>query len=427
MTALGGVFADHRYRWLFGARCTSVLGSTLAPIALAFAVLQRDPDAGLGSLAGALGVVMIGRMLALVVFSLWGGVIADRLSRRRTMMASDLVAGASQAVLGLLVLQGRASIAVIAVLTFVNSGASAFFGPASDGMLPLLLPREALKDAQAVLMMGIGASRIIGAASAGVLIAVVGPGGALLVDAATFFVSAAMLSLVAVAAQVRAPTPSVLTDLRRGWHEFASREWAWVTVLQIGVMNFFLSGGLFVLGPIIAQQSLGGPFAWSVLIAAQAAGFLAGSTFALRVTVDRAVLVAVLATFAYAPPFFLLAVGAPLWAVAAGFFVEGMAIDFFGALWMSVFLTRVPEEAMSRVSSYDQLSSLVLVPLGFAAVAPIAAQFGTRATLLAYGTAMLALTALALLSRDVRRVTAARTAEPAAAAFADAEVGQSAR
>lgn len=409
VTTLGGVFRDRRYRRFVAARVTSVLGSTMAPIALAFAVLQRDPGAGVGPLAGALGAVMIARMLALVLFSLWGGVIADRLSRRGTMIASDLVAGASQGLLAVLVLQGRADLTALVVLTFVNSAASAVFGPASDGMLPLMLPREALKDAQALMMMAIGIARIAGAAGAGLLIAVAGPGGALLVDAATFFVSAALLGLVSLPKHVRATTTGVFADLRHGWREFVGREWIWVTVLQVGLINFFLSGGIFVLGPIIAEESLGGGAAWAVIVAAQAAGFLAGSTTALRITVERPVRLAVIATFAYAPPFFLLALGAPLWAVAVGMFFQGLAVDLFGALWMSVFLTRVPEESMSRISSYDQLSSMVLVPLGFAAVGPLAIAWGTRPTLLVYGAVVLAITAVTLLSADVRRVTALLT------------------
>ena len=185
MTARLGPLHEREFRLLFAGRTISMAGSAMAPVALAFAVL------GLTGSNTDLGIVLAARQLPVILFLLIGGVIADRLPRHRVMVLSNLVSGASQAVVAALILTGHARIWEIAVLASVNGTASAFFFPASSGIVPQTVPIGLLQQANAALRLGLNSTNIIGAAIGGILVAAVGPGWAIAVDAASYGLAAA--------------------------------------------------------------------------------------------------------------------------------------------------------------------------------------------------------------------------------------------
>jgi MFS family permease len=387
------------------ARVVSVLGNGFARVALAFAVLAL-PGAG----PGRLSLVLACQAVPQLAFVLVGGVIADRMSRSRLMATADVVGAAAYAGLAAMVLAHHAPLPAMCLLAVAAGTATALFAPAMDGVVPLVVPAERLQQANGLLRVGTNVSLLLGLALSGVTVAWLGAGWALALNAASFVLSAVLTSLLAVGGRPRARS-SGWADLREGWREFASRQWLWAVVAQYTVVVAALNANAGVLGPLAADQRLGGARAWSVIVAAQALGAIAGAGLAARVRVRRPVLVAVLATVPSALPIALLGAGAPVWPVAAGMFVSGVSSDVFAVLWSTTVQREVPEEALSRVSSYDWFGSLAFAPLGLLVAGPAAAAWGTGRMLLVCAALIVLASAGALLAPQVRTL---RAREPAA-------------
>jgi MFS family permease len=393
-----GPLARREFRLLFAARAISFLGSAMAPIALAFAVLDLT-----GS-ASDLGLVLAARMVPQLVFMLVGGVWADRLPRNLVMVVSDLVTGGAQAATAALVLTGNAEIWHLVVLQAVGGAGFAFFFPASTGLVPQTVEPSLLQQANAVLRMALNVSSIGGAALGGLLVAAVGSGWALAIDAATFFASAALLGAMRVTRGARLETPNFLAELREGWREFVSRTWLWVIVVAFGFLNAAETGALNVLGPVVARDELGGASAFGAIFAAEAIGLLLGAAVALRFRPSRPLFVGCAAMIALPPVLVLLALGAPLPLILLAALVMGLGVELFGVYWDTSLQQHVPEHALSRVSSYDALGSFIFIPLGQIAAGPIAEAIGVDETLY-LAAAVVTLAVLAMVATpDIRRL-----------------------
>jgi len=395
------LWRDRQFVLLASARVISVLGNGFARVALAFAVLAL-PGAG----PGRLSLVLACQALPQLVFILVGGVIADRMSRSRLMAVADVVGAGAYAGLAAMVLTGHAPLVAMCLLAVAAGTATALFSPAMDGIVPLVVPADRLQQANGLLRVGTNSSLLLGLALSGVTVALVGAGWALALNAASFAVSAVLTARLRTAA--RPPKRSSgWADLREGWREFSSRQWLWVVVAQYAIVIAALNANVGVLGPLTAEHHLGGARAWSVIVAAQALGTIAGAGLAARVRVERPILVAVLATFPAAVPIALLSARAPVWLIAAAMFCAGVAGDIYGVLWVTTIQREIPEEVLSRVSSYDWFGSLAFAPLGLLVAGPVAAAVGAGHALAGCAALVLLATAAALLSPQVRILRAA--------------------
>jgi MFS family permease len=370
-----GPFARREFRLLFLARSTSFFGSSIAPVAIAFAVLDLT-----GS-ATDLGLVLAARTVPQVVFMLVGGVWADRLPRNLVMVASDLVTGGAQAVTAALLLTGNAELWHIVALQAIGGTGFAFFFPASTGLIPQTVEPTLLQQANALLRLSLNAASISGAALGGFLVAVVGPGWALAIDAGTFFVSAGFLAAMRVTRNQRLEAPNFLRELREGWREFSSRTWLWVIVVAFGFINAAEVGAFNVIGPVVAKEELGGAGAYGGLLAAEAVGLVLGGLLALRYRPSRPLFVGCAAMAGLPPVLVLLALGAPLPVLLVAALLMGIGIETFSVLWDTSLQQHVPPHALSRVSSYDALGSFVFIPLGQIAAGPTAELLGQDQTL----------------------------------------------
>lgn len=397
---LPSLWRDRRFVLLWSARTISVLGNGFARVALAFAVLSLP-----GATPGRLSLVLACQALPQLVLILVGGVIADRMSRSRLMMISDCLGVVAYGGLAAMVLTGHAPLTAMCLLAVVAGTASALFAPAMSGVVPQLVPAAQFQRANALLRVGMNASMVLGLALSGVTVAGCGAGWALALNAASFLVSAGLIRGLRLTTTVRAAS-SGMADLRDGWREFASRQWLWVVVCQAAVMVAAVASTSGVLGPLEATEHLGGAGAWSAIVAAQAVGTVAGASFAVRIRVRRPLLVAVLAIFPVALPMALLAARAPVWVICLAMFCSGLSSDVFGALWETTMQREIPEEVLSRVSSYDWFGSLALAPLGLLVAGPIAAVVGTRAALAGCAGFTVLATCGALLSPQVRTLRA---------------------
>jgi MFS family permease len=185
-----GALRERQFRLLYTGQTFSNLGSALVPIALAFAVLDLT-----GS-ATDLGLVLLASRLPQVLLVLAGGVVGDRLPRRRVMLASDLVRCATQATTAVLLATGTARLWQLLALQVAHGAAAAFFDLAATGLVPQTVSPGRLQRANALMGLSRSATGILGQIGAGVLVATVGPALALAVDAASFAVSAWSLALL---------------------------------------------------------------------------------------------------------------------------------------------------------------------------------------------------------------------------------------
>jgi MFS family permease len=384
------------FRFLLAGRSISALGNSFAPIALAFAVLDMT-----GS-ARDLGLVVGARTLANVLFLLFGGVLADRLPRHLLMVGSSLAAGLVQAAVAVLVLTGSATIPLLIGLSVLNGMASALALPASAALLPQTVDEEVRLQANALSRIFLNSAMVIGAPVGGLVVAVTSPGIGIAVDAVTFVVAAACFAGVRVAAPVRpAERSHLIADLRLGWSEFRSRTWLWVVVAGFGVLNAAWSGGMFVLGPAVADETIGRS-AWGLVLAGETAGMIVGGLLAMRLRLHRLLLVGVIGCFGMALPLFVLGLYPRLWALLLATFVAGLMLEQFGVAWETSMQEHVPADRLARVYSYDMVGSFIAMPLGEVAVGPIAHEIGLGVTLIGTGTVATLAVAGMLSSRDVR-------------------------
>jgi MFS family permease len=370
-----GALGEREYRLFFLGQTTSLLGDGMVGVALSFAVLDLT-----GSVAD-LGYVLAAASLPLVAFLLVGGVFADRLSRRAVMIGADVVRCAAQGATAALLLSGHARLWELIVLQVVRGAASAFFSPSLTGLTPLLVAGEHLQQANVLRGISGAAGNIAGPALAGLLVATIGSGWALAVDASTFAVSAACLAALRLPPREQLPRQRFLRDLREGWHEFSSRTWLWSGVVAAGIANM-LSAPFFVLGAAIARSSLGGAGAWALILSAIGTGSFAGGLLALRLRPHRPFLAAFVCYLPFGLPGVFLAFHARPLLIAAAGLVAGAGLMIGNALWETTLQQQIPTAVLSRVTAYDWFGSLAGAPLGNALVGPMAVAFGSKATLL---------------------------------------------
>lgn len=391
------VLRDGAFRRLLGAAAVSWFGDRMVTVALAFAVI------GIGGSASAIGLVLAVRTAALVVSLLLGGVVADRVARRAVMVAADVARLVTQGVLATLVIAGEAEVWSIALLTGLGGIASGFFNPASTGLLPAIVPPERLQQANGVRGTLLSAGEIGGPALAGVLVAAVGAGWALAVDAATFGVSALLLIGVRIPDGVERAATGFWEDLREGWTTFKGTTWLWTFVLWASFANLTW-GAWSVLGPVVAERDLGGAAAWGAVNAALGVGALAGAVAAIRRTPRRPVFAAALTGLTVVPALALLAGGASVAPLALGALVFGIGMMFGNTVWESALQRHIRPEALSRVSAYDWFVSFAFAPVGLAIWGPISAEVGVSEAIWISAAVSLATTLVLLCVRDVRRL-----------------------
>ena len=387
------------FRWLVTGRTISMFGGAVAPIALAFTVLDLT-----GSVRD-LGVVVGARSLANVAVLVAGGVIADRFPRRLVMMAASTLAALTQALAAVAVLTGSATIPLLVALAVVNGAVSAFSFPASSALLPQTVPAEVRKQANAINRLGLSGAMITGAAAGGIMVAVAGPGFGLAFDAATFAVATVCYALVRVP-DVRDPGAArrrILTDLREGWIEFASRTWLWVVVLGFMFLNAVFAGALLVLGPAVADETIGRA-AWGLVLAAQTTGAVVGALIALRLRVRRLLLTGVICMVSELSLLLGLALAPQVGVLLVAALLTGLGMEVFGVAWETTVQANVPADKLARVYSYDALGSHLAVPVGQVAAGPAALAIGVESTLLV-GAGAVGLTIAGMITnRDVRHL-----------------------
>ena len=369
-----GALRERDFRLLFAGTMITTVGDRLAGIALAFAVLDIAS-------ATALGIVFAFRqgVQALVVVA--GGVVSDRLPRNLVLVGASLVQGAAQAGTAFCVLAGVGGVEAIVVLQAVYGLGLGLVIPAEVGLVPQTVGPDKLQQANALQGLTRNVVAVLGPAIGGAIVVAGSPGVALALDAVSFLVCAELLRRIRVRPRADASAPpGFLTELREGWREFTSRTWLWASVVLFGIGNL-MAAGWIVLGPLVADERLGGAGPWAVILTVGGIGAVVGSAVAMRVRPRRPLAACVIAAVPLSFQTLALALEAPTWVIAAAAFLAGVGLSIHLTLWFTVFQQQVPERAQSRVASYDTLGSFVLMPLGFALAGPLADAIGITETL----------------------------------------------
>lgn len=372
------MLGEREFTRFFLGYTTSLLGSSMAPVAVAFAVLDG------GGTGTDLGWVMAARILPVVLVLPAGGVIADRLGSRRLMLGSDVLRGLVQALFAALLAAGHAPVGAMVALVAVWGVGEGLFMPAFGAIVPGLVGRkELLADGNTLLGLSRSVSTVAGPALAGLLTATRGPAAVLLVDALTYGVGAlalAGLRLPDRPAADGAPA-STVRELRSGWSEFTARPWLWITTAQMGLFNLLVWAPFLVLGPLTAQRDLGGARAWGLVMGLYGAGAVLGGLLMLGRRPGRPLALATLAGLLWVLPSAALAAGAALPWVTAGALVAGAGSAVCTSLYSSTTQHWVPAALLGRLTSFGAFGSFALGPLGLAAAGPLADRFGTGAVL----------------------------------------------
>lgn len=388
----------HRnYRLLVAGTTTSALGNAVTPIALAFAVLD------LGGSASELGLVVAAFALAEVLTVLFGGVLGDRVPRQLMLEGSAAACALTQALTAVLLVGGWASIPVLGVIGVVNGCLGALSQPSSSALTRATVPAALVGDAVALRALLQTSAMVVGFAAGGVLVAAVGSGWAIAVDATTFALAALLFSRLDVPHTPPATRGSFLGDLGDGFREVVSHTWLWLLIGQALLYHLFYGGAQQVLGPIVIGDAFSRT-AWGVALGALMGGFVVGGLVCLRWKPRRSL---------YAGTWFLsltaafpvtMALSDHLWPVLLGAFLHGLGLQIFDVQWQVAIQQNIPEDKLARVYSFDLVGSFVARPLGLVLVGPVAAAVGFHDWLLVVGCVMGTSALAALLSSDVRRV-----------------------
>src|ERR1022692_3388366 len=348
-----GVLRERNFRRFYAGYVTSLFGTSMSSVALAFAVLDG------GGNAADLGYVFAAGVVPQVLFMLGGGVIADRLGRRPVMLAADAVRFTVQATLAAALLAGSPPIWLFVVLEALLGTGEAFFTPALGALTPDIAPPARLSDANALLGLAQSATRITGPALAGILVAATRPGVVIALDAASYGASVLALSLLRLPAR-KAPLHSPLRDLADGWSQFRSQTWLWVTTVQYTLFNLFTWAPYLLLGPVLSKEYLGGARAWGLILTSQAAGAILAGTLLVGRRPRRPVVAAVIGAFGYPMPCLLLALHAPVYGVAAGALAAGVGSARSSTFWTTALPQPGPPEMLARALAFSLTGSFAL-------------------------------------------------------------------
>ena len=373
------MLGERNFRRFYAGYVTSLLGSSMSTVAIAWAVL----DSG-GSATG-LGLVFAANVVPQVLLLPLAGVSADRVGRRRVMLAADLLRCGAQAATAVALFAGRPALWLFVLLAWLGGTGTAFFTPALNALTVEIASSDQLGNANALYSLAGSATRIAGPALGGILVALAGSAVVVAADAASFAVSVLALSLLRLPGTAPdgagAPGPAARRTLRgdmaEGWADLRSRTWLCAVAVQFAFFNLITWAPWMLLGPVIGRAYLGGAAVWGAIIAVQGAGAIAAGLLCIGRRPSRPMVVATVGTFCYALPDIPMALHAAAPWVAAAACCCGTGSALFGTFFGTAMQQQVPPDRLARVSSLTLFPAYGIGVIGYAIDGPLAAALGT--------------------------------------------------
>lgn len=316
---------------------------------------------------------------------LFGGVLADRYPRALVVGVSDVFLSGFVITSGIMLINGTASVMSLAIIAFISGSLNALWWPAFAGLTPELVPQEDLQSANSVIGLGANAANIAGTVAGGIIVAGIGAGWAMVADGVSFLIAGLMVFTLRKFGKTRDQSehaPSVFDDLAHGWKEFSSRTWVVTVVAGYSIIAMIFESVFAVVGPVHADQTLGGPKPWSYILAALSIGMVAGVLVSMKLRPRRPLIIALSAQAFVAGWIFTMGVTNWLPLIMLMAFFAGVAMDFFMVIWNTAMQSNIPRDSLSRVTSYDAFGSLAFAPIGLIIAGPITERIGTEQTLI---------------------------------------------
>ena len=371
---------------LWAGMSVSLLGDGIYFVAIAWQVYE------LSNAPTALSVVGVAWTLPNVLLLLVGGVLSDRFDRRRLMIVSDVVRGLAIGTIAVLSLSGALELWHLLVLVAIYGAGEALFIPAFQAIVPDIVPQEHLVQANSLdTLMRPLAVQLGGPALGGLAIAGFGTGIAFALDAATFAVSATCLALMR-----SRPLPlkenaigirSALREVGEGFAFVRAHRWLWGTLAAAGLSLLLYYGPMEVLLPFVIKNELGGSSTdFGLALAAVGVGAIAAALVMGQRPMPRRPFTVMFTAWAICMACVAVwGLATELWQILAVSVVRGAGITVGTVLWTTIMHTRVPRHLLGRVSSFDWLMAMSLIPASFAITGPVAEAAGARETLTAAG------------------------------------------
>lgn len=373
-----GVLRERNFRRFYAGYVTSLLGTSMSTVAVAWAVLAS------GGGATGLGYVMAANVVPQVLFMVGGGVIADRFGRRPVMLSADALRLAGQASLAGALFAGRPPLWLFIVLGAARGTGEALFAPALGALTTEVVPADQLGNANALYGVATSATRIGGPALGGLLVALAGPAVVIALDAGSYGASVLALSLLRWPPRSEGTAgpgsrPSLRRELAEGWAAFIARTWLWVSTLQFALFNLITWAPWMLLGPVLGREYLGGAAVWGAIMAVQGAGAIAAGLLSLGRRPRRPLVVATIGSFCYAVPDIPMALHASAPWVAGAAFACGAGSALYGIYWDTAFQQQVPPAVLARVSAFTVVPAYGVGVIGYVIDGPVAAAVGPAA------------------------------------------------
>lgn len=399
------------YRWLAAALVASMVGAGIWMVALVWQIVA------IGGGAAELSLVAGASAVGMLLTTLLGGALADRIPQRRILLVVEVVRAASVGVVALLSLTGGLAAWQLAAVAFVGGVMAGLYYPAYSALLPSVLPEDQLLAANGFegmarpILMQAG-----GPALASALIAISSPGAALAVAAITGVVAAVCILKVpetplrgeraeADGADSRHPAIALLVDVRDGFSYMVRTPWLFGTLTFASLLILLIMGPFEVLVPfVIKDVAGGGPGDHALILAAFGIGGAVGSMAIASLKLPRRYLTVMNLLWALGClPLVAFGLTDQIWVMAIAAFLVGAAFNGGVVIWGTLLQRRVPPHMLGRVSSLDFFVSLAFMPVSMAFAGPAGESLGLPTVFLIAGAAPLVIGIVAIVAARMRR------------------------
>ena len=388
------------FRRLYLAVVTSELGDAFQYIALMWAALVAG---------GPLGVLVVrlADSVPALVFGFHGGLLADRSGRRRLMVSANLLRAATLVPVAVAGLTGNLPLWALVVAAFLLTTGTSYFDPAYGAALPAVAGTSGVQAANALVRASSDALWLVGSVVAVALLTVMPVSTFFALNAASFLISALLLSGLPAFARTR-PQDQAPPRIREAFTVLRPHPWLAAAVIALGVAVTISSGTWIVGVPQLVRRGLGGGAgSFSILIAAYALGSIAAGAFLARRRVQRKALGSLLAWCGYLPAYSLLAFAHSLGPALLGALAAGAGQGAAQVLTVSAAQTEIPDDYLGRVTGLISLVHRGAHATGLLLVSPLFAVLAAR-TMFAGAALAMPLVSLAAIAVAARRAAAAR-------------------
>ncbi|HMD89767.1 MAG TPA: MFS transporter [Anaerolineaceae bacterium] len=395
---------------MWSGQTVSRLGDSIYRLALAWWVLEKT-----GS-AVAMGTVLIFSMLPLLLFVLIGGMVVDRVDRKKLMLFSDLLRGLAVAIIAWFAFARLLEVWHIYLLSILFGLVDAFFQPAYSALVPeVVLPTDR-PSANSLTSMSAQVTGVVGPAVGAAIVAFGGTPLAFALDAGSFIISAAcILPMVQwsyfLIQQPSSSTGSSKLSIKTAWKDIldglkfvAGSPFLWITISIASLSNITLSGPTGVGLPFLVKDHLhAGVGLLGALYSLFSVGSVIGAIYyGSKIRLRRRGLLAYFSWIIGAGLLAFFGLNKNILLIEAGAVIMGFCFAGFEQVWVNSLQELVPNELLGRVTSLDYLGSYALLPVGYAITGWAIDRFGASQVFFVGGLIGVAITMLGLLHPAVR-------------------------